>query len=52
MSLPSGCRSTLVHSRPVETRSTTPHSQIAVASSPQRRDESLGTAGQGPHNGD
>lgn len=32
---PSGCRSTLVHRSPLVTRSTTPHSQIALASSAQ-----------------
>jgi hypothetical protein len=37
ISWPTGCRPTLVHSRPVDIRSTAPHSQIAVASRPVRR---------------
>ena len=43
ISRPTGCRSTCVHSRPVETRSTTPHSQIAgrVEAGPPR--EQLGS---------
>ena len=36
MCRPSGCRLIRVHRSPLVTRSTTPHSQIAVASSPQR----------------
>jgi len=36
MCRPSGCRLIRVHHSPLVTRSTIPHSQIAVASSPQR----------------
>src|SRR5215472_8689576 len=36
ISRPTGWRSILVHSSPVDTRSTTPHSQIAVASRSER----------------